>query len=78
MLCSLHKSSAFGWRRAACLLAALVWVSGCASWDWRGSGFKDEPKIGRSADPLFPAGKAGGLFGQSTKARQIERNLGVD
>jgi hypothetical protein len=44
----------------------------------RGSGFKDEPKIGRHADPLFPAVKGTGLVGYSTKAQQIERNLGVD
>jgi hypothetical protein len=77
MLRSLFQSAARCWRRAAIVLP-LAAVAGCASWDWRGPGFKDQPNIGRSADPLFPATKGNGFFGQSTKARQIERNLGVE
>jgi hypothetical protein len=59
----------------------VVWLSlGCGLWGgcaWpnlRGPAFKDEPKIGRHAD----AKKSDSMFGFSTKAQQIERNLGVE
>jgi hypothetical protein len=62
----------------AWLLLGCILASGCAWPDWRGPGFKDEPKIGRRNDSLFPANKGNSAFGFSTKAQQIERNLGVE
>ena len=72
------RKSLYDWRRKVLVLGLCAVVAGCASWNPRGPGFKDEPKIGRPANPLFPANKATGLWGYSTKARQIERNLGVE
>lgn len=67
------------------LSLSLVWLwlgcglfGGCAWPDWRGPGFKDEPTIGRRNPSLNPSSKGNSAFGFSTKAQQIERNLGVE
>jgi hypothetical protein len=64
---------------ALALAGTLLALSGCANWSWRGPGFNDEPKIGRKPveTPLAP-NQGASLYGYSTKARQIEQNLGVE
>jgi hypothetical protein len=69
--------------RTACtalaLAGALLVLSGCANYSWRGPTFNDEPKIGRKPveSPLAP-NQGASLYGFSNKARQIEQNLGVE
>ncbi len=64
---------------ALAFAGALLALSGCAHAPWRGPSFHDEPKIGRKPveTPLAP-NQGASLYGFSTKARQIEQNLGVD
>ena len=69
--------------RSGCYALALAGVlcalPGCAHSPWRGPAFRDEPKIGRKPleSPLAP-NQGASLYGFSTKARQIEQNLGVE
>lgn len=64
---------------ALALAGVLLALPGCANSTWRGSSFQDEPKIGRKPveTPLAP-NQGASLYGFSTKARQIEQNLGVE
>ena len=69
--------------RGGCLTLAVAGtfcaLSGCANSSWRGPGFKDEPKIGRKpVDSTLAPNQGASLYGFSTKARQIEQNLGVE
>lgn len=68
-------------RRLSLLMAlagVLVALSGCALPSLRGSAFADEPKIGRkSSDAAMAPNQGASVYGFSTKARQIEQNLGV-
>ena len=60
------------------VLSALI---GCSGWDHavRGSPFKDEPKIGRTTpNTSITPNRPASLYGFSSKARQIEQNLGVE
>jgi hypothetical protein len=65
-------------RGLICLVLAAGAVGGCAWPNLRGPSFKDEPKIGRSSSPRTASAGGGNMFGFSTKAQQIERNLGVE
>jgi hypothetical protein len=57
------------------VLGAIV-VSGCRNLDSRESGFRDnEPVWNSKSDKSTTAGEAAGL---SRKAREVERNLGID
>jgi hypothetical protein len=64
---------------ALALAGTLLALPGCANWSWRGPSFTDEPKIGRKTveTPLAP-NQGATLYGYSSKARQIEQNLGVE
>jgi hypothetical protein len=55
---------------AFCLLAA-----GCANWNPHGGGFGDESA--RWGEKMRPPTNPGNLIGYDTRAREIERNLGV-
>jgi hypothetical protein len=58
------------------MLCALVTLGGCSLCDWRGTGFSEKPDSG-FAPSRFRAPGSGEYFGSSTKAREIERNLGI-
>ena len=59
--------------------AVLCALPGCANSSWRGPGFTDEPKIGRKpVDSKLAPNQGASLYGFSSKARQIEQNLGVE
>lgn len=61
------------------LAGVLVALSGCTLPSLRGPAFSDEPKIGRkSSDAALAPNQGASVYGFSTKARQIEQNLGVE
>lgn len=64
---------------ATAVAGVLFALTGCAGWDIRGTPFKDEPKIGRKpAEGALTPNRGASLYGFSNKARQIEKNLGVE
>lgn len=61
------------WCRIGIVIVALS-SAGCAHVNWRGDGFSDSlAEIGRQLRPMTDNGDQ---FGVSTKAREIERDLG--
>ena len=58
----------------AALTGALA-LSGCARWNWRGSGFGNNE--GAWARKLRPPADEKQLSGLDARAQEIERNLGV-
>lgn len=82
MIFDLRKRAARSGCYALALAGLFCALPGCAQVPyvpWRGPAFHDEPKIGRKPveSPLAP-NQGASLYGFSTKARQIERNLGVE
>lgn len=66
-------------RQALALSGVLLALPGCTFPSLRGSAFNDEPKIGRkTVDPTMSPNQGASVYGFSTKARQIEQNLGVE
>ena len=65
-------------RTAVQLLAIamlLLGVAGCQRWNWRGSGYgNDTPRWGEKLRTPTEAGQSAGL---DSRAKEIERNLGV-
>jgi hypothetical protein len=55
---------------SVCLLSA-----GCQRWNWRGDGFGDN--TGRFAEKLRPPADERGFSGLDSRAREVERDLGV-
>jgi hypothetical protein len=74
------KRAARGGCYALAIAVALFALSGCAVSDYlRGPSFHDEPKIGRkSVDSSLTPNRGASVYGYSSKARQIEQNLGVE
>jgi hypothetical protein len=65
--------------QALLLAGVLFGLSGCMLPSLRGPAFNDEPKIGRKpVDSTVSPNQGASLYGFSTKARQIEGNLGVE
>lgn len=60
---------------AALLAVAFTTSPGCSRWDMRGKGFDDD--TGRMARRLRPPADEKQFSGLDTRAREIERNLGV-
>lgn len=58
-------------------LAVCGLLVGCSGLDLRGEPFPDDP-LARAGRQWRPPQRDGELFGFSNKARQIERNLGID
>ena len=71
----LAKPSIARRRRFSVVILGLLALPGCAAWDPRGTGFGDE--LAQWGQNLRPKGDAASPYGFSTKARQIERSLGV-
>ena len=64
--------------RRAAVFSAVVLFAGCTGVDFRGPGFDDEfYQIGRKLRPQPVKRTEGDFMGISTKARQIEENLGI-
>ncbi len=65
--------------RAWCWIACcLLLFAGCSLQRLRGDGFKDD-ELGETGRELRgPVPQRGGAWGFSSKARDIERDLGVD
>jgi len=55
--------------------AAALASSGCARWDWRGKGYRDEST--GWTQQLRPPADAKQFTGLDARAQEIERNLGV-
>jgi hypothetical protein len=73
-----ERNSSLFWRGLLCLVLGSS-AGCCCTWpNLRGPSFQDEPKIGRSSSPKTASAASGNMFGFSTKAQQIERNLGVE
>ena len=62
-----------GWCAAVALLC--IAVAGCAPVNLRGEGFEDASA--NWGEHLRPTGPPGDVWGTSTRAQQIEQNLGV-
>jgi hypothetical protein len=66
-------SRAARWFLAVTFLCALP--AGCQRWNWRGEGFGDSS--GRFAEKLRPPADEKQFSGLDTRAREVERDLGV-
>jgi hypothetical protein len=69
-------------RRSSCALLwpivaalALSAPAGCARWNWRGEGFGDNS--GRWAQKMRPPADEKQFSGLDSRAREVERDLGV-
>ncbi len=62
------------WGLAAASCVGLL-GAGCQRWNWRGDGFGDNS--GRFAEKLRPPADERGFSGLDSRAREVERDLGV-
>jgi len=70
-----HLSILKSGRRALLAFAFSMLACGCAGVNLKGDNFTDD--YARWGEKQRPSGPPGEVFGLSTKAQQIERNLGV-